>query len=646
MVPFLDRSSLAARFLRVAQCSFCNLVAAVLLTTNLIAQKTIRVPADVPTIQGAINMAVNGDVVIVSSGTYPENIDFTGKAITVKGAGAAGATIIDGGAQASVVTFDSGETRNSVLSNLTLQNGAPTTLPEAGGVYINGSSPTIQNNIIQNNLECGIGIYSGAPLVQGNLIQNTTHGILEGCVAKTGSALGYPGQGAGIFMTGYSHDGQQAQFIGNVIQGNKSTNVSPAGMYLADAGAPLVKNNIITKNYSEQTSALDIRGDVAPLIIQNLIYQNAVDQSQVEFPAAFETSAVSVVPSGGVFRDYAPVIANNTIANNTYVAIPGINQQGSQLYVGEDYNLTQITNNIITGTGMSSLVNCQPSVPPVSPPKFDHNDVFPLGGGTTYYGTCSDPTGSNGNISVDPQFASTDSAAQYPYQLQLQSPVVDAGDNSVPDLPAEDLLGKPRIQNAKGLPTSVIDMGVYEYPGLPAPPPPADFTLSLNPQSLKLETGQEGAVIVTLTPTSSFQGNVALTCGTLPAAVSCSFQPQQVNLNNGVAQTARLIVGTQKVVPSSVIAGRFGSSRISTPTALSVLVGYLASILLFLQRRKAGRRLYLLLGIFTMTGILGSLSACGVTFNGISEAYSIAVYGTGTSGQTTHQANIGLNVLP
>src|SRR5580704_3524170 len=122
MVPFLDRSSLAARFLRVAQCSFCNLVAAVLLTTNLIAQKTIRVPADVPTIQGAINMAVNGDVVIVSSGTYPENIDFTGKAITVKGAGAAGATIIDGGAQASVVTFDSGETRNSVLSNLTLQN--------------------------------------------------------------------------------------------------------------------------------------------------------------------------------------------------------------------------------------------------------------------------------------------------------------------------------------------------------------------------------------------------------------------------------------------------------------------------------------------------------------------------------------------
>ncbi|MGE5303950.1 MAG: hypothetical protein ACM3TN_11595, partial [Alphaproteobacteria bacterium] len=44
---------------------------------------TIHVPADQPTIQAAINSAVNSDTVLVAPGTYVENINFRGKAITV-----------------------------------------------------------------------------------------------------------------------------------------------------------------------------------------------------------------------------------------------------------------------------------------------------------------------------------------------------------------------------------------------------------------------------------------------------------------------------------------------------------------------------------------------------------------------------------
>src|SRR6202007_1184047 len=131
---------------------------------------------------------------------------------------------------------------------------------------------------------------------------------------------------------------------------------------------------------------------------------------------------------------------------------------------------------------------------------FDHNDVFPTGGGARYNGSCPDQTGSNGNISADPLFVSTDANEQYSYQLQLRSPAVDAGNNNAPDLPAEDLLGKPRIQNGKGLSSSIIDMGVYEYPGVPAPPPPADFTLGVDPSALQVVIGQQGTVSVTLTP--------------------------------------------------------------------------------------------------------------------------------------------------
>ena len=45
---------------------------------------THYVPDDYPTIQSAIDASVDYDIVIVMPGTYYENIDFIGKAITVK----------------------------------------------------------------------------------------------------------------------------------------------------------------------------------------------------------------------------------------------------------------------------------------------------------------------------------------------------------------------------------------------------------------------------------------------------------------------------------------------------------------------------------------------------------------------------------
>ena len=53
---------------------------------NVFARTIINVPSDQPTIQAGINAAHNGDWVVVSPGTYLENIDFLGKAITVKSA--------------------------------------------------------------------------------------------------------------------------------------------------------------------------------------------------------------------------------------------------------------------------------------------------------------------------------------------------------------------------------------------------------------------------------------------------------------------------------------------------------------------------------------------------------------------------------
>ena len=95
----------------------------------------IRVPQDFSTIQGAIDAAVNGDTVRVAPGTYIENIDFLGKAITVASETGPDVTIIDGSSSVagSVVSFTSGEGPTSVLNGFTVQNGDAS---EGGGVTI------------------------------------------------------------------------------------------------------------------------------------------------------------------------------------------------------------------------------------------------------------------------------------------------------------------------------------------------------------------------------------------------------------------------------------------------------------------------------------------------------------------------------
>src|SRR5437764_9141090 len=83
--------------------------------------RTIYVPGDEPTIQLAIRAANNGDLILVSPGTYFENIFYNGKAISIRSIAGSTRTIIDGKHMTSVVTFDTDEDTQSVLSGLCIQ---------------------------------------------------------------------------------------------------------------------------------------------------------------------------------------------------------------------------------------------------------------------------------------------------------------------------------------------------------------------------------------------------------------------------------------------------------------------------------------------------------------------------------------------
>ena len=55
----------------------------VLFVVTISKATIINVPADIDSIQGGINMAIDGDTILVQPGTYVENINFDGKNIVV-----------------------------------------------------------------------------------------------------------------------------------------------------------------------------------------------------------------------------------------------------------------------------------------------------------------------------------------------------------------------------------------------------------------------------------------------------------------------------------------------------------------------------------------------------------------------------------
>lgn len=110
---------------------------------------------------------INGDLVLVFPGLYPERIDFSGKAITIKSQWGPLPTVIDGRGSGPVVTFSSGETTSSVLDGFTITNGTST---EGGGIYCQGASPRVVACwIARNSATRGGGLWadsSSSPLIQ------------------------------------------------------------------------------------------------------------------------------------------------------------------------------------------------------------------------------------------------------------------------------------------------------------------------------------------------------------------------------------------------------------------------------------------------------------------------------------------------
>src|SRR6266851_2976315 len=478
-------------FAKCTSLSVIGLLVLFVLPRSLRGQQTIHVPADQATIQAAINAASNGGTVLVAPGTYFENINFKGKAITVTSSGGPSVTIIDGSANGSVVTFNSGETTSSVLSGFTIRNGqsnfSTPGFGSGGGIFIHSSSPTIGGNVITGNHAVdGIGIFidGGTPVIQGNTITGNT----QCCGSGSG--------GGGIEITAGTAIPSVPQIVGNLITNNSLLSGGDGGgIYLNGGNGAIIRSNFIQGNvvFNGGGGVSLINGGSVSLI-QNVIVNNS-------------TIGGNGGSGGGLFLE-GPSSSNFTIVGNTIVGNTAFDNT-SGVYISVFSPPFPFTNNIVVAAASQTAITCSPINGALSP-NFSYNDVYSTG--LTQAGNC-DFTTHPGNISSDPLFMS---AANGDFHLMLGSAAIDAGDNSAPSLPTTDFDGNPRIVDGNNDGVATIDLGAYEV-GNSSAAAIAPNSLSFSPQ-----------VIGT---TSIPQSSILSSIGTTP------FQITSVQTTSGYAQT-------------------------------------------------------------------------------------------------------------
>jgi regulator of RNase E activity RraA len=386
--------------------------------------KTINVPAQYATIQGAINAAttVNGDVVVVAEGTYVENINFKGKAITVSSTNptskaVVAATIIDGNKKGSVVMFNSAETAASVIEGFTLTNGSgtlDTTAPFAGtynggGVFCLGTAPTITNNLITGN---SLGSNDNGAGVE-------CRGARATITNNTISGNSAPNGGGGV-LCWY---GDASTLTNNLISGNSAAYGGGVNCYKA---SPTLTNNTISDNSAVGSNIYGSDGigagvycyDASPTLTYNLITGNSATNSYGHgegggvycSQSSSPTLANSLISGnsaddscGGVYCDASsPTLTNDTISDN--LANGHSNADGAGVFCGSSSSPI-IKNDIIA---FNTGINCSGVLSSNGSPVITYNDVYGnYGGQASNYGGMPDQTGTNGNISKAPFFVKT-----------------------------------------------------------------------------------------------------------------------------------------------------------------------------------------------------------------------------------------------
>ena len=469
----------------------------------------IHVPGDRSSIQDAIVASVDGDTILVDTGTYYENINFLGKAITVashylieQDSAHLYNTIIDGSHRgpndsACVVLFNSGEDTTSVLYGFTITGGSGCYWPQhrifvkmkgGGGIQIINCGAKICHNIITDNhvvneWEAFGGGIQGAELpedkmiiIEDNLVYNNSVSgkrwvkgggiVVAFCHARicnnivrnntvTGDSITVECASGGIWYSNGLDYVANVNISGNVITNNEVISINPVAslnwgggmvvMAVWDNVRARVNQNIIADNYIDAPNASTGHG----------ILINQCDSVEFNNNVIYGNSSSAPLSYGGGVCSWNshPLMSHNLIYGNSAY-------RGGGIYIGQgNTSQAHIINNTIYGNDatIGGGIYLRNSVSDI------RNTIVWENTANSYPGICQEVSMENTvsysdvqggwtgtgeeNIDSDPLFFD---AASGDFHLTQNSPCINTGDPASPPDPDG----------------SICDMGVFYYDSL------------------------------------------------------------------------------------------------------------------------------------------------------------------------------------
>ncbi len=421
------------------------------------------------------------------------------------------------------------EPPQAILNGFTVRNGGNADPNSCGGIAISNASPTVTNNIVTANQNCGISVdnYASPSILANDIIGNIGRGVIV-------------------------YTGGDVKLSHNIIEENvvppeqSSTESFGAGVAARTdntnvhfAAHSLVLESNVIRNNTSQTSpgfAQQISSGIRTLtLVNNLFYGNtphSADANQVYISGPYLTSGL-------------PVLTGLTEVNKTIVG-------GGQLLI-LSFGPSLIANNVFFNLSNApaqsepdfSGLSCGDPEAQNSPIDIHNNDIANVG--PRIDGGCR--LGRN-NLSSDPLLRDP---AHGDLHEQAQSPLVAAGDITAPLLPSADLDNKARTV------CNTIDIGAYEL----RPHPPIALTSSANP------TPGGG----TITFAAQLTGNCNVPTGTV-TFLDGGTVLGTASLNSGAVasfSTSFLVVGNHTITAS--YSGDFNFEQSVSPILVQVITG-------------------------------------------------------------------------
>jgi len=388
------------------------------LTDNDVVTCDITVPVQYSTISDAIDAAAQGDVICVETGYYNDSLDYNGKAVHVLGIHGRTITTVDANYTGPVAHFTCSEGPASVLEGVTLIHGS--TLSDAGAIDLYDSTPVLTRLVIKDSSGgCGGGIFmeNASPTIRDVLIENNYASW----------------EGGGMHVYNSHPTLEHVQIIGN-------DSGAGGGGIRVSATSTVNGNNLLIKGNMAQEYGGGLLSDDSTLTLTHTTFVG--NEAGWAGGGMFLNTGLGSISH----LDNVAFLENNTDQDGGAIAT----------YEGElELNLAALVGNFALNTGGGVAVLQPDCLVTLTNTIIYDNLALSDGGGVHYvagtiavqnsdtygntpvdYGGFPDPTGVDGNVSIDPGFINTTDPDPLAWDLHLDAagnPLVDAGHAAVND---------------------------------------------------------------------------------------------------------------------------------------------------------------------------------------------------------------------